>query len=176
MKKLFLATCTVAAVALTMPAIAGEKKYGYGEKKDKVEKTASKNIVETAAANEDFSTLVAALQAADLVDTLNGDGPFTVFAPTNAAFDALPEGAVEDLLKPENKDQLTAVLTYHVVPGKIKSGDIANGTTAVATVQGSDVDVTKSASGVSVDGASVVKADIKTTNGIIHVIDKVIMP
>ncbi|KJS45483.1 MAG: Nex18 symbiotically induced protein [Roseovarius sp. BRH_c41] len=132
------------------------------------------DIVDIAAGNESFSTLVAAVQAADLVDTLKGDGPFTVFAPTNDAFAALPEGTVEDLLKPENKDKLAAILTYHVVPGKVMSTDLSDGMTA-ATVQGSEVTIGTS-DGVTVDSAKVVQADIEATNGVIHVIDTVIMP
>ena len=127
-----------------------------------------KDIVDIAAGNESFSTLVAAVQAADLVDTLKGEGPFTVFAPTDDAFAALPAGTVEDLLKPENKDKLTAILTYHVVPGKVMSGDLSDGMTAT-TVQGSDVTI-GTTDGVTVDGAKVVQADIEASNGVIHVI------
>jgi uncharacterized surface protein with fasciclin (FAS1) repeats len=134
----------------------------------------SKDIVDIAAGNDSFSTLVAAVQAADLVETLKGDGPFTVFAPTDDAFAALPEGTLEDLLKPENKDQLTAILTYHVVPGKVMSGDLSDDMTA-ATVQGGDVTIDLD-NGVMVNDAAVVQADIETTNGVIHVIDKVILP
>jgi len=134
----------------------------------------SKDIVDIAAGNEDFSTLVAAVQAADLVETLKGDGPFTVFAPTNAAFAALPEGTVETLLKPENKDKLAAILTYHVVPGKVMSGDLSNGMSAT-TVQGSDVTI-MTEGGVMVNGANVTAADIEASNGVIHVIDAVILP
>ncbi|KGM87937.1 Secreted and surface protein [Roseovarius mucosus DSM 17069] len=133
-----------------------------------------KDIVDIAAGNESFSTLVAAVQAADLVDTLKGEGPFTVFAPTDDAFAALPAGTVEDLLKPENKDKLTAVLTYHVVPGKVMSGDLSDGMTAT-TVQGTDVTI-GTTDGVTVDGAKVVQADIEASNGVIHVIDSVILP
>ncbi|MED5411876.1 MAG: fasciclin domain-containing protein, partial [Pseudomonadota bacterium] len=122
-----------------------------------------------------FNTLVAAVQAAGLVDVLKGDGPFTVFAPTDDAFAALPEGTVENLLKPENKDQLVAVLTYHVVPGKIMSSDIAGEKTEVASVEGSELSV-DATDGVKVDGAVVVAADIETTNGVIHVIDQVVLP
>src|SRR6056297_468794 len=132
------------------------------------------DIVDIAASNGNFNTLVAAVTAAGLVDTLKGEGPFTVFAPTDAAFAALPEGTVEDLLKPENKDQLTAILTYHVVPGKVMSGDLSNNMMA-ATVQGSEVTI-MTEGGVTVDGANVVQPDIETSNGVIHVIDGVIMP
>ncbi|MFT5664719.1 MAG: putative surface protein with fasciclin (FAS1) repeats [Gammaproteobacteria bacterium] len=134
-----------------------------------------KDIVDTAVSAGNFTTLVAAVQAAGLVDTLKSEGPFTVFAPTDAAFAALPAGTVENLLKPENKDQLIAVLTYHVIPGKVMSGDIAGKRLEVKTVQGSMVDV-NATDGVMVDGATVVAADIETINGVIHVIDQVILP
>lgn len=134
----------------------------------------SKDIVDTAVAAGDFTTLAAALEAGGLIDTLKGDGPFTVFAPTDAAFAALPEGTVESLLLPENKDQLVAILTYHVVPGKVMSTDLSDGMEA-ATVQGGAVTISM-ADGVSVNDASVVGADVEATNGVIHVIDKVILP
>lgn len=133
------------------------------------------DIVDTAASADQFSTLVAAVKAAGLVETLKGDGPFTVFAPTNDAFAALPEGTVENLLKPENKEQLVAVLTYHVIPGKVMSSDIAGKTAEVATVQGSALSI-DATSGVMVDDATVTTADIITSNGVIHVIDKVVLP
>ena len=135
----------------------------------------AQDIVDTAIAAGQFNTLVAAVQAADLVETLKGDGPFTVFAPTDDAFAALPMGTVEDLLKPENKAQLVAVLTYHVVPGKIMSSDIAGKTMDVATVQGGELSV-DATDGVKVDNATVVAADIETSNGVIHVIDQVVLP
>jgi uncharacterized surface protein with fasciclin (FAS1) repeats len=114
------------------------------------------------------------VQAAGLVDTLKGDGPFTVFAPTDDAFAALPEGTVEDLLKPENKDKLTAILTYHVVPGKVMSGDLSNDM-MVKTVQGGDLKI-MTEGGVTVNGANVVTADVEASNGVIHVIDAVLLP
>ncbi|MCU9848262.1 fasciclin domain-containing protein [Defluviimonas sp. WL0024] len=132
------------------------------------------DIVDTAVAAGEFGTLAAALTAADLVDTLKGEGPFTVFAPTDAAFAALPEGTVEDLLKPENKDKLTAVLTYHVVPGKVMSGDLTNGMQA-STVNGAEVTI-MTEGGVMVNDAHVTAADVEASNGVIHVIDKVILP
>lgn len=135
----------------------------------------SKDIVDTAAGAGQFKTLVAAVEAAGLVDTLKGDGPFTVFAPTDEAFAKLPDGTVEDLLKPENKDKLVAILTYHVVPGKIMSGDISGKTSEVKTVQGDTLNV-DATDGVKVDEAKVVKADIDASNGVIHVIDTVVMP
>jgi uncharacterized surface protein with fasciclin (FAS1) repeats len=133
------------------------------------------DIVDTAVGAGTFSTLVAAVTAADLVDTLKGEGPFTVFAPTDEAFAALPEGTVEDLLKPENKEQLIAVLTYHVVPGKVMAADIAGKKMEVETVQGTTADI-NAMDGVMIDGANVVTADIEADNGVIHVIDAVILP
>ncbi len=133
------------------------------------------DIVDTAASADQFSTLVAAVKAAGLVETLKSDGPFTVFAPTNEAFAALPEGTVENLLKPENKEQLVAVLTYHVIPGKVMSSDIAGKTAQVETVQGSALSI-DATSGVMIDNAMVTTADIITSNGVIHVIDKVVLP
>ena len=133
-----------------------------------------KDIVDTAAEAGTFSTLIAAVEAAGLVETLKGDGPFTVFAPTDEAFAALPEGTVENLLLPENIDQLTAILTYHVIPGEVMSGDLTNGMEA-ETVQGGDVTI-MTEGGVTVEGANVVTADIDATNGVIHVIDAVILP
>jgi len=134
------------------------------------------DIVDTAVAAGSFKTLVAAVQAAGLVETLKGKGPFTVFAPTDEAFAKLPAGTVENLLKPENKAKLQAVLTYHVVPGKVMAKDVKAGEQMVGTVQGGKVNVTGSGGAVSVNDAKVVKADIGADNGVIHVIDKVIMP
>ncbi|WP_299677797.1 fasciclin domain-containing protein [uncultured Roseobacter sp.] len=136
--------------------------------------SASKDIVDTAANAGSFSTLVAAVEAADLVDTLKGEGPFTVFAPTDEAFAALPEGTVESLLQPENKDQLIAILTYHVVPGKVMSTDLSDGMSAT-TVQGGDLTVDLS-DGVKINEASVTSADVEASNGVIHVVDTVILP
>ena len=135
---------------------------------------ATSAIVATAVAAGDFTMLVAAVQAAGLVDTLKGEGPFTVFAPTDAAFAALPEGTVDTLLKPENKDQLVSILTYHVVPGAVMSSDLTEGMTA-ATVQGANVTFTLDG-GAKVNDANITTADIATSNGVIHVIDTVIMP
>lgn len=135
-----------------------------------------KDIVDTAAAAGDFNTLVAAVKAAGLVETLKGDGPFTVFAPTDEAFAKLPDGTVEDLLKPENKEKLQAVLTYHVLPGKVMSSDISGKKIQAKTVQGQEVSVDATMGGVMVDSAKVIKADIETSNGVIHVIDAVILP
>ena len=133
------------------------------------------DIVEIAAANDQFSTLVAAVTAAGLVETLQGPGPFTVFAPTNAAFAALPAGTVEDLLKPENKDQLVSILTYHVIPGAISASQLAGQRLNAATVQGKTVHI-DGRDGVRVNRANVTTADITASNGVIHVIDRVLMP
>ena len=154
-RRTFLALTT--AMALSAPAFAADK-----------------DIVDTAIDAGSFTTLVAAVQAAGLVDTLKSEGPFTVFAPTDAAFAALPAGTVEDLHKPENKDKLVSILTYHVLPGKVMSGDLSEGLKA-ATVQGSEVTVTL-ADGAKVDGATISAADIAASNGVIHVIDAVILP
>ncbi len=150
----------VAGLALSMSALAG------GMKKD---------LVDTAAGAGTFNTLVAAVEAAGLVDTLKGEGPFTIFAPTDEAFAALPEGTVEDLLKPENKDQLIAILTYHVVPGKVMAADVAGAETTASSVQGGELMI-DGTDGVTVNGASVTQADIEASNGVIHVIDQVILP
>ena len=133
-----------------------------------------KNIVELAVGTESLSTLVTAVKAADLVETLSADGTFTVFAPTNDAFAALPEGVLETLLKPENKDKLTAVLTYHVLGNKVMSTDLKDGMKAV-TVQGDMVSVDLK-SGAKINDATVAAADIQASNGVVHVIDKVILP
>jgi len=133
------------------------------------------DIVDTAVAADGFQTLVAAVQAADLVDTLKSDGPFTVFAPTDEAFGKLPEGTLDELLKPESKEKLTAILTYHVVPGKVLAADVVNLTSA-ETVQGQEVAISVDDGDVKVDGANVTATDIECTNGVIHVIDAVILP
>jgi uncharacterized surface protein with fasciclin (FAS1) repeats len=133
------------------------------------------DIVQTAVEAGSFNTLVAAVKAAGLVETLQGPGPFTVFAPTDEAFAKLPAGTVENLLKPENKSKLVAILTYHVVPGKVMSQDVAGKKTMAKSVEGSEINV-DATRGVMVDNAKVVKADIETSNGVIHVIDTVIMP
>ncbi|MGV6805779.1 MAG: fasciclin domain-containing protein [Ruegeria sp.] len=138
-------------------------------------KAEAADIVDTAVSAGSFNTLVAAVQAAGLVDTLKGKGPYTVFAPTDEAFAALPEGTVETLLLPENKDQLVAILTYHVVPAKVMSGDIAGKRAKVLTVQGDRLSV-NAKNGVKVDNANVVQADIEASNGVIHVVDTVLIP
>jgi len=134
-----------------------------------------KDIVDTAVAAGSFNTLAAALKAAGLVDTLKGKGPFTVFAPTDAAFAKLPAGTVDDLLKPENKAKLVSILTYHVVSGAVSSAQVVKMTSA-KTVEGQSVKISTKGGGVMIDGANVVKADILASNGVIHVIDSVILP
>lgn len=134
----------------------------------------NETIVAVAASNDSFKTLTAALEAAGLTETLAGEGPFTVFAPTDAAFAALPAGTVEELLKPENKDQLIKVLTYHVVPGEATSSSLSSG--EVKTVEGSPIAVEVSDQGVMVNKAKVVQPDVQASNGVIHVIDQVILP
>ena len=135
----------------------------------------TKDIVETAVAAGSFKTLATALTAAGLVETLKGKGPFTVFAPTDAAFAKLPAGTVEMLLKPENKAKLTAILTYHVVAGKVMAADVVKVTSA-KTVQGGAVAVKVTGGKVTIDNANVVTTDIAASNGVIHVIDTVLMP
>lgn len=135
----------------------------------------SKDIVDNAMGSADHTTLVAAVKAAGLVETLKGSGPFTVFAPTNAAFDKLPKGTVESLLKPENKGKLTSVLTYHVVPGAIKSGDLKNGQT-LKTVQGENLMITEKDGKWFVNGAQITIADVISSNGVTYVIDAVVLP
>lgn len=157
-RRLFLALASAAAIAACAPMAAPKP-----------------DIVDIAASNPDFSTLVAAVQAAGLVDTLKGPGPFTVFAPTNEAFAKLPKGTVENLLKPENKDKLVAILTYHVVPGAVMSSALAGQKMDVATVQGQTVHI-DGTNGVKVNNATVTTADIEASNGVIHVIDTVLLP
>ena len=136
---------------------------------------APKDIVDTAVSAESFNTLVAAVKAAGLVDTLKSKGPFTVFAPTDEAFAKLPEGTLESLLQPENKSQLVAILTYHVVPGRVLASDVVKLSSA-KTVNGKEVTITQKDNQVMIDNAKVVATDIETSNGVIHVIDSVILP
>ena len=166
MKKAFLA---LAAGFMVLAAGTQSATAGCG--------TCDKTIVENAVASKDFATLVAAVKAAGLVETLSGDGPFTVFAPTEAAFAKLPKGTVADLVKPENKDKLVAILTYHVVPGKVMAKDVVklDGKKA-KTAQGGSVGVKVKDGTVSINKAKVVKADIACKNGVIHVIDTVLLP
>lgn len=153
---------TIALVSLSIPAFA-------------VGNPAARDIVDTAVAAGSFKTLAAAVGAAGLVDTLKGPGPFTVFAPTDEAFAKLPKATLDDLLKPENKAKLTAILTYHVVAGKVMAADVVKLKSA-KTVNGQTVKIVVKGTKVTVDGANVIKTDIATSNGVIHVIDTVILP
>ncbi len=153
---LMLAMCSVALAAPT-------------------ENSGNKDIVDTAVAAGSFQTLAKALQAADLVGTLKGPGPFTVFAPTDEAFAKLPSGTLDDLLKPENKEKLRAILTYHVVAGKVTSAKVAT-LSSTKTVNGQEIKIMATGGNVTVNNAHVVKADIPASNGVIHVIDTVLLP
>ena len=173
MKKVF---AVAIAAALTLAACGSDDEASedtVAEDTVAEEVVADGDIVAVASGNPDFSTLVAALSAAGLVETLQGEGPFTVFAPTDAAFAALPEGLLEKLLLPENIAALTVILTYHVVPGMVMSTDVTAGD--VATVEGSTIAITTDM-GVMVNGANVVAVDVAASNGVIHVIDAVIVP
>jgi transforming growth factor-beta-induced protein len=183
MKKL-TTVLTAGLLAIGVAAEAGSKcngtatsnrSVGHHVLTTAVAKPAEKDIVDTAVGAGSFKTLVAAVKAAGLVDTLKGAGPFTVFAPTDEAFAKLPKGTVESLLKPENKAKLQAILTYHVVPGKVMAADVVKITGAVS-VQGQQLDVAVKNGKVTVDAANVVKTDIVCSNGVIHVIDSVILP
>jgi uncharacterized surface protein with fasciclin (FAS1) repeats len=171
MKKLGISIIMMVLITLPMGALAGNTGYS----KDKSKAMGTKDIVDTAISAGSFNTLVQAVQAADLVDTLKSDGPFTVFAPTDEAFGKLPEGTIENLLKPENKSKLQEILTYHVVPGKVTSADAAMLSSA-KTVNGKSFQISESGNGLMIDGAKVIKADVEASNGIIHVIDQVILP
>lgn len=163
----FMGKISGAVVALSLSTTLAFAGGSYGK--------TGKDIVDTAAGDAQFSTLVAAVQAAGLVDTLKGPGPFTVFAPTNAAFAKLPAGTVESLLKPENKAKLVSILTYHVVPGKTMAADLAGKKLDVATVEGGKVKIDGTA-GVKVNDATVTAADVKASNGVIHVVETVLLP
>jgi uncharacterized surface protein with fasciclin (FAS1) repeats len=187
MKLKLLAIALTASFALATGAIAGGKMAGSNPMVGGAPMLASKDIIDNAVNSKDHTTLVAAVKAAGLVETLKGPGPFTVFAPTNAAFEALPAGTVDTLLKPENKATLASILTYHVVPGKIDAKALAaeikkgGGTATVTTVQGEKLTAQASAGGVTVtdakgNAANVAIADVYQSNGVIHVIDKVLMP
>jgi uncharacterized surface protein with fasciclin (FAS1) repeats len=160
-KRIYATICIAMAIVLS----AGSSAFAQSPK----------DIVDTAVAAGDFKTLAAALQAAGLVDTLKGPGPFTVFAPTDEAFAKLPAGTVEDLLKPENKQKLISILTYHVVAGNVMAKDVVKLHEA-KTVNGQDVKIMVDGGKVMVDNASVLKTDIQCTNGVIHVIDTVLLP
>jgi len=153
MKHLFAALCLCMGLAFSVTA---------------------QNIVELASGQEDLSTFVSAVQAAGMEETLQGDGPFTVFAPSNDAFAALPDGTLESLMLPENKEELVKILSYHVVAGQMLAADLIDGKSA--TVQGEEVDVVVSASGVTINDATVTSSDVQATNGVVHIIDKLITP
>jgi uncharacterized surface protein with fasciclin (FAS1) repeats len=167
-------TIATASLLVSLPSFAIEPNVTPTIKK--VAAAPTGNIVQVAVANGSFKTLVAAVKAAGLVETLSGKGPFTVFAPTDEAFAKLPKGTVETLLKPENKDILVKLLTYHVVSGKVNAKDIKAGSVLVPSVAGSSIKVTKTAKGVVIDSSKVVVADVKASNGVVHVIDTVLLP
>ena len=167
-----LAALAIVAGTL-LPSVAQAGDYGKKAASNKVQ--SKSNIVETAIAAGSFNTLVAAVKAAGLVDALQAEGPLTVFAPTDEAFAALPEGTVENLLKPENKDQLVAILTYHVVAGKVPS-EVAVTLKEGKTLNGQAFPVSYDGKVLEVGGAKVIKADVWASNGVIHVIDKVMIP
>ena len=170
---------TLAATAglIAGPALAGSSGYGSKDKAEPaamMEAAVQMDVVDTAIAADDFNTLVTAVQAAGLVETLKGEGPFTVFAPTDAAFAALPEGALDGLLA--DTEALAGVLTYHVISGKVMAGDIAGKVTTTATVNGADVTIDATGDAPTINGATIVTTDVETSNGVIHIIDAVILP
>lgn len=166
----------VLAVAVGVAACGGDDSDEDATAATPAEATELVDIVDTAVAAGDFTTLAAALEAGDLIETLKGEGPFTVFAPTDDAFAALPEGTLDELLAEENRDQLVSILTYHVAEGAVASTDLSDGQ-EIPTVQGDDVAITISEDGgVMVNEANVVTADIEASNGIIHVVDAVLIP
>ena len=172
LKSFLAALAAVFAISVAQTSSAsscggGDHDHSHGE---------GYTVMDKAAADGNFSTLIAAVEAAGLEDVLSGHGPFTIFAPTNAAFAALPEGTVESLLMPENIDQLKAILTYHVVPKNVMSSQIRNGDNFVKTVGGSTLNVEKEYDEVMIGSARVVAVDIKASNGVIHVIDEVLLP
>ncbi|MFM9126191.1 MAG: fasciclin domain-containing protein [Solirubrobacterales bacterium] len=183
MRRFSLLALGAALLPLVSPAFADECPIAAAAKKAQAaqhvqtvaHKADAKDIVDTAVGAGSFKTLVAAVQAAGLVETLKGEGPFTVFAPTDEAFAKLPAGTVESLLKPENKDKLVAVLTYHVVPGTYTSADLKNGQ-KLKTVEGQDLTVTVKDGTVKVNDATVEKADIEASNGVVHIINGVLVP
>lgn len=179
MKKLKLASLALVGFAVTSLVSCNAPKEQVEEtasdSTEMVAEVVSNTVVDIAVGSADHSTLVAAVTAAGLVETLSGTGPFTIFAPTNAAFDALPAGTVEDLLKPENKEKLTAVLTYHVVAGNVMSSQLADGQ-KVATLNGQELTVAIKDGVVTINGAKVIAADLDGSNGVIHVVEGVLLP
>jgi len=164
----FFKLTLIALMLVITPALLMAGNYGSKAKMEM-------DIVDTAVTSGSFNTLAAALKAADLVDVLKGQGPFTVFAPTDEAFDKLPEGTLASLLKPENKEKLQSILTYHVVPGRYMASDVVKMNTA-KTVNGQSFSISMSNGNAMVDNATITKADISASNGVIHVIDSVILP
>ncbi len=163
------------SVLVLFVGFAGISKDNDPAPEKKTEVNADMDIVELAASQENLSTLVQAVQAAGLVDVLKSEGPFTVFAPTNEAFAALPEGTLETLLKPENISTLKSILTYHVIGSKVMSTDLSDGASA-GTVEGSDVNVNIDGNTVMIENATVTTPDVEASNGVVHIIDKVILP
>lgn len=181
MKKLSLLSLAIATTVSALLYSCGNAPKEETDEKVMTEEVvetpmeAPKTVVDIAVGSPDHTTLVAAVSAAGLVETLNGAGPFTIFAPTNAAFSALPEGTVESLLLPENKDQLTGILTYHVVAGNVMAADLSDGQ-VVPTLNGQELTVSIADGKVSINGATVTAADLSGSNGVIHVIDSVVLP
>ena len=174
MKKTTLLALLASSTLITASAMAHCGNCAADKTISSLHGHADQSVVEVAVHSEPLSTLVAAVKAAGLVDTLQGKGPFTIFAPTNKAFEKLPEGTVETLLKPENKAKLVAILTYHVVPGKVMAADVK--TMKAKTVNGKEVDIKVGLDGVMVGKAKVIKTDLIGSNGVIHVVDTVILP
>jgi uncharacterized surface protein with fasciclin (FAS1) repeats len=171
----WLALPLAVLLVVGLAACGGGQEQEQEQASDQMETEAPGTIAEIASNDSRFSTLVTALDSAGLVQTMQEDGPFTVFAPTNAAFNALPDGTVEDLLQPENRERLTAILTYHVVEGANMASDV-QGMSSATTLEGSDVSISTSDGSVQVGGATVVQADVEASNGVIHAIDAVLMP
>jgi len=172
LNRIIVGAVLAAAVALSPSAFAGDCQKNKNASASTCSK--EKDLVAVASGADNFKTLVAAVKAAGLVETLQGEGPFTVFAPTDEAFAKLPAGTVENLLKPENREKLVAILKYHVVPGKVLAADVK--TMEAKTAQGQSVKLKVSGDGVTVDNAKVIKTDLLAANGVIHVIDTVIIP
>ncbi len=180
MKKLRILTLSLAVVSMAFVASCSQPTETEQAAETEVMETPQpveqpNTVVDIAAGSPDHSTLVAAVSAAGLAETLSGDGPFTVFAPTNAAFEALPAGTVDNLLQPENKDQLTGILTYHVVSGNVMAADLTDGQ-KVTTLNGQELTVSIQDGKVMINGANVTAADLDGSNGVVHVIDSVLMP
>lgn len=173
MKKSIVTLAVFAAALTVTPSLTAGEETG-SKNYSATAATSGKDLVAVAASADDFKTLVAAVKAAGLVETLQGKGPFTVFAPTDAAFAKLPAGTVESLLKPENKEKLAAILAYHVVPGKVMAAEVK--TMKAATVNGQELSIKAEGGKVTVDNAKVIKTDVAARNGVIHVIDTVVLP